>query len=314
MKKLLDKIKEFDTIIIHGHIRPDGDCIGTQYGLMYLIKESFPSKKVYVTGGDSKYVSFIGSPELIDESLFQNALSICVDCPSLERLSDNRCNKAKYTIKIDHHADSTKYCDYEYVDSESPSCTQIITEFYMKFKDELVMSKDAATALYVGLVTDTGRFSYGNITSKTFECTAELLEFGIDLNYISNSLSLETEAALRLKGYCLNNFKVTDNGFVYIVLRYDEFIRFGVGEEVASSLVTSISTIKECPVWALIIENPEKIRIRLRSRGPEINELAKKYNGGGHKLASGGYLKNWDELDAFVKLADELVEKYKKTN
>lgn len=312
MEKILEKIKEFDTIIIHGHVNPDGDCIGSQYGLKYLIEETFPNKKVIVTGSVSKYVSFIGEPTMLeDESIVENALSICVDCPVYERLSDNRCNKSKYSIKIDHHNDFNEYCDYEYIDSMSPSCTQIITEFYKKFKDELKMSKKAATALYVGMVTDTGRFSHGNIRPKTFECAATLLECGVDLEYVNNSLSLETEAALRLKGYCLNNFKVTENGFAYITLKYDEFTKFGVGEEVASSLVSSISTMKECPVWALFIENQEKIRVRLRSRGPAINELASKFNGGGHKLASGGTLKSWDELEKFVKLADELVRKYK---
>ena len=313
MKKILEKIKEFDTIIIHGHVNPDGDCIGSQFGLKYLIEETFPNKKVIITGSASKYVSFLGEPTMIeDESIFIGALSICVDCPVYERLSDNRCDKAKYSIKIDHHNDYNEYCDYEYIDSVAPSCTQIITEFYKTFSDELKMSEKAATALYVGMLTDTGRFSHGNISPKTFECASTLLSHGVNLDFINNSLSLETEGALRLKGYCLNNFKVTENGFAYITLKYDEFNKFGVGEEVASSLVTSISTMKECPVWALIIENSEKIRLRLRSRGPAINELAQKYNGGGHKLASGGTLKNWDDLEEFVKLADELVKEYKK--
>ena len=313
MKKILEKIKEFDTIIIHGHVNPDGDCIGSQFGLKYLIEETFPNKKVIITGSASKYVSFLGKPTMIeDESIFIGALSICVDCPVYERLSYNRFDKAKYSIKIDHHNDYNEYCDYEYIDSVAPSCTQIITEFYKTFSDELKMSEKAATALYVGMLTDTGRFSHGNVTPKTFECASTLLSHGVNLDFINNSLSLETEGALRLKGYCLNNFKVTENGFAYITLKYEEINKFGVGEEVASSLVTSISTMKECPVWALIIENSEKIRLRLRSRGPAINELAQKYNGGGHKLASGGTLKNWDDLEEFVKLADELVNEYKK--
>lgn len=312
MKKILEKIKEFDTIIIHGHVNPDGDCIGSQFGLKYLIEETFPNKKVIITGSASKYVSFLGEPTMIeDESIFIGALSICVDCPVYERLSDNRFDKAKYSIKIDHHNDYNEYCDYEYIDSVAPSCTQIITEFYKTFSDELKMSEKAATALYVGMLTDTGRFSHGNISPKTFECASTLLSHGVNLDFVNNSLSLETEGALRLKGYCLNNFKVTENGFAYITLKYEEINKFGVGEEVASSLVTSISTMKECPVWGLIIENSEKIRLRLRSRGPAINELAQKYNGGGHKLASGGTLKNWDDLEEFVKLADNLVKEYK---
>lgn len=311
MDKILEKIKEYDTIIIHGHIRPDGDCIGSQYGLMNLIKESFPNKNIYVTGDTSKYVSFIGEVNKIDDKLFSNALSICVDTPSYDRLSDNRCIKSKYTIKIDHHTDSNKYTDYEYVDSTAISTTQIIVEFYKKFKDELIMNKEAATALYVGLITDSGNFKYANVNYKTFEAASELVSHDINLVEINNNLNLEEEKALRLKGYCLNKFKVTENGFAYIILTKEEINKYDVGDEVAASLVTSISTIKTCPVWALIMESDDIIRIRLRSRGPAINELAQQFHGGGHKLAAGGRLNSWDEIDKFITLADNLIKDYK---
>lgn len=311
MDKIFEKIKEYDTIIIHGHIRPDGDCIGSQYGLMYLLKESFPNKNIYVTGDTSKYVSFIGKVNKVDEELFSTALSICVDTPLYERLSDNRCIESKYTIKIDHHVDSHKYTDYEYVDSTAISTTQIITEFYKKFKNELVMNKEAATALYVGLITDSGNFKYENVSSKTFEAASELIKHNVDIVSINNNLNLEEEKSLRLKGYCLNKFKVTENGFAYIILTREEINNFAVGDEAAASLVTSISNIKTCPVWALIMECEDIIRIRLRSRGPAINELAQKFNGGGHKLAAGGRLNSWEEIDEFISLADNLVKNYK---
>lgn len=311
MEHILEKIKEYNTIIIHGHIRPDGDCIGSQYGLKYIIEETFPDKLVYLTGDTSEYISFIGSVEKIDDSIFENALSICVDTPMLDRLNDNRINLSEYTIKIDHHVDSEKYTDYEYVDATSISCTQIITEFYMKFKDELIMSKDAATALYTGLLTDSGHFKYANVNYKTFLIASELTKHGVDIVDVNNKLSLEKESVLRLKGYCLNKFKTTKNGFAYITLTKEEIKKFNTSLENASSLVTIISNIDNCPIWALFIEEANSIRIRLRSRGPAINELAQKYNGGGHKLASGAKLKSWNELEWFVKLADELVNTYK---
>lgn len=311
MKNILDKIKEYNTIIIHGHIRPDGDCIGSQYGLMYLIKKSFPDKNVYVTGDSSNYVSFLGIPKMIDGKLFSGALSICVDCPRSDRLSDERFNLSKYSIKIDHHFDSEKYTDYEYVDYNASSCTQIITEFYMNFKNELIMSKECAEALYTGLLTDTGRFQNSNISSKTFIVASELLNYGVDIIKINNNLSLESESSLRLKGYCLNNFKVTQNGVVYIILKKEIISEFGVGDEEAASIVSSISSLKGCPVWTLVLETEDTIRIRLRSRGPAINELAQKYNGGGHKLASGGRLNSWDDLDQFINDADALLREFK---
>ena len=313
MEHILNKIKEFETIIIHGHIRPDGDSIGSQYGLMYLIKASFPEKNVYVTGESSDYVSFIGKPNLLDENLFSNALSICVDTPVIKRLGDKRFDKSNYSIKIDHHLKEEKYADYEYIDENAASCSEIIVEFFMKNISELIMTKKCAEALLVGMMTDTGNFRYDKVNSKTFLCASTLMNYGVDLNYINNNLSSERLELLKLKGYCLSNFKISEYGFAYIILDKKTINEYNVSDEEASSLVYLFSTIKDVPAWAMIIENDEEIRIRLRSKGPNINELAKKYNGGGHEKASGAKLNNWDELDDFISQANKLVYKYKKT-
>ena len=306
MRKILEKIKEFNTIIIHSHIRPDGDAIGSQYGLMYLIKDSFPDKNVYVSGDYSDYVSFLGKPNLIDECLFKNSLSICLDCAIDERLSD-------YSIKIDHHIKDKVYCDYEYIDDNAASCAEIIVEFYEKFKDELIMSKDCANALYVGILTDTGHFRYDSVSSKTFKMASILLENGVNLGKIDTLLSSETLELLKLKGYGLNNFKITVNGFAYIILYKNIIEEYNVNYEDAATLVNLISNIKDIPVWAIILETDREIRIRLRSKGPSINTLAGKYNGGGHKMASGAKLKSWNELDNFIFDVDKLVKEYKET-
>lgn len=312
MEHILNKIKEYNTIIIHSHIRPDGDSIGSQYGLMYLIKDSYPDKKVFVTGETSEYVSFIGTPDLINETLFDNALSICLDCATSKRLSDCRYKLSEYSIKIDHHLKDEEFCDYEYIDDTASSVTQLITEFYIKFKDELIMTKECAEALYTGLLTDTGNFRNSNVKEKTFLIAAELISHGIDINYINRSLCDESLELLKLKGYCINNLKITENGFAYIVLDRKTITDYKVSEEDAASIVNVMSSIKEIPVWAIILETEKEIRIRLRSKGPDINGIAKKYNGGGHKLASGATLKSFSDLDNFVKDVEGIIKEYKK--
>ncbi len=313
MEFILKKIKEYNRIIIFGHERPDGDCIGSQYGLYYILKESFPNKEVYVSGEVSDYVSFIGKPTMVDDSLFKGSLGICVDCANGDRLSDKRYKECDYTIKIDHHINVDSFCDYEYVDTKAPACAQILTEFYLTFKDELKITPEAAEALYVGIVTDTGRFKYDSTTSKTHRLAATLLDLGVNIGKVDNELSVETINSLKLRGYCLNSFKVTENGFAYLVMKRETINEFGVSDEDAANQVTCISTIEGCPAWAMFIEYPDQIRIRLRSRGPVVNLLAGEYEGGGHPKASGAKLPSWDKLDEFLAKADKLVADYKKS-
>ena len=313
MENILNKIKEYNRIIIFGHERPDGDCIGSQYGLYYVLKETYPNKEVYVTGEVSEYVSFIGKPTMIDDNLFKGALAICVDCANGDRLSDKRYNKCDYSIKIDHHINVDSFCDYEYVDTTAPACAQILTEFFLKYKDELKINKEAAEALYVGIVTDTGRFKYDSTTAKTHRIAASLLDYGVNIGKIDNYLSVETIDNLKLRGYCLNTFKVTEHGFAYLIMKRETIEKFGVSDEDAANQVTCISTIEGCPSWAMFIEYPDQIRIRLRSRGPVVNLLAEEYSGGGHPKAAGAKLPSWDTLDEFLAKADKLVEEYKKT-
>ena len=313
MEFILKKIEEYKRIIIFGHVRPDGDCIGSQYGLQRIIKESYPDKEVLVSGETSDYVGFVGKPEMVDDSLFKGSLGICVDVANSDRISDQRYKNCDYVIKIDHHPNVEVFGDYVYVDDKAPACAQIITEFYLNNKNKLKMTTEAAEALYVGIVTDTGRFKYDSTTSKTHIIAASLLEYGVNIGKIDNELSVETIDSLKLRGYCLNTFKVTEHGFAYIVMKRETIEKFGVSDEDAANQVTSISTIEGCPSWAMFIEYPEQIRIRLRSRGPIVNQLAEEYSGGGHPKAAGARLDSWDDLDGFLAKADKLVDEYKKS-
>lgn len=312
MKKIIEKIKEYDTIIIHGHQRPDGDCYGSQFGLRDIIKTSFPNKTVYIVGEKCDYVSFLGCMDEIEDSVFENALSIIVDTGNFERVSDKRFAKAKYSIKIDHHIPVEAYGDYQYVLQEKSSCCEIIATLYLHNQDILKISLEGATALYTGMVTDTGRFRFDSVDGDTMRTAGALIDLGVNISKLDNLLSVETMQGLKLKGYVLSNFITTENGFVYIKMTRDVITMFGVSDEEAANQIGSISTIEGYPVWALFMDYPGEIRIRLRSRGPEIDKLANKYNGGGHAKASGAKLSSWDELPKFVADADELVKKYKK--
>ena len=216
MKRILNKIKEFETIIIHGHKRPDGDCYGAQFGLKNIIQSSFPNKHVYVVGQTSDFVDYVGKVDTISDDLYKDALVIVVDTATEERISDPRYTMGKYLIKIDHHIPVNDYGDLRWVDTNFPSCAQMISYFYYKFKNELKLTKEGAIALYTGIVTDTGRFRYRGVSKVTHQLAGMLLEKGVDVEYIDQQLSKETlEMVGSLKGYVYSNYKTAD-GFIYL--------------------------------------------------------------------------------------------------
>jgi phosphoesterase RecJ-like protein len=310
MERILNKIKAYQTIIIHGHKRPDGDCYGAQFGLKNIIENSFPNKNVYVVGQKSDFVDFVGQIDTITDDVYQNALSIVVDTAVKDRISDPRYAMGKEVIKIDHHIPVDDYGDLRWVDTQFPSCAQMIAYFYFTFKDQLKLTKPGAIALYTGILTDTGRFRFRGVSNMTHQLAGMLLDHGADVEEIDQKLSTETLDMVYLKGYAYGNFQ-TAKGFIYLKVTRDIIEKFQVSDEQAASMVSLIGGIQGYPVWALFIEYPGEIRIRLRSSGPNIDQLANQYGGGGHAKASGAKLESWDDLPRFIKDVEEVIRLFK---
>lgn len=312
-KEILTEIEKYNRILIHGHIRPDGDCYGSQFGLEELIKENYPEKEVRVVGDISSYVSFLGTPEkeTITDDMYKDSLAIVVDCGDAKRVSDQRYTLADKVIKIDHHIAEVHYGDIVHVEQESPACCQIITNFAIEMG--LKINDRAAFCLYTGLVTDTGRFRFRGVTEETFMAAAELIKHNVDIEKLDNLLSVETMNVIKLKGYVLQNCEFTSNGVVYIKMTRDVIERFLVSDEDAANQVGLIGSIENYPVYCLFMEYPNEIRIRIRSRGPRVDKLANKYSGGGHEKAAGAKLENWSQLPQFLSDINELNKYYTET-
>ena len=299
MTKILQEIKQFDTIIIHGHKRPDGDCYGGQYGLKGILKAAFPQKNIYVVGEESDYVKYVGTPDVITDDVYKDALSIVVDTATKDRISDMRYTLGKKVIKIDHHIDVDAYGDMNWVDTSYPAVSEMITDF--AFQNKLEIPLESSIALYTGLITDTGRFRYRGVSKRTHTLAGLLIEAGVDVEFIDSKLSKETLKMYALKGYVYSNFTTVEGGFIYLKMPRAVIEEYGVTDEEAASVVNLIGGLDGYPVWALMIEYENEIRIRLRSSGPTINTLAEKYEGGGHAKASGARLPSWEHVDQFSK-------------
>jgi len=175
-RRILNLIESYDQIIIHRHLRPDMDAIGSQYGLYLTIKENYPEKKVYVVGDTNDMVYQAKMNDIKDE-YYINALAIITDV-SVERLvSDERYKKASDIIIIDHHQNDTdiEHVTIFYKDSSFASASEMIVDIIKECN--LRVTVEAATYLYGGMVTDTGRFLYLNNPSKTFELASFITRF-----------------------------------------------------------------------------------------------------------------------------------------
>lgn len=313
IQQIIGEIQKYDTIIIHRHVRPDPDAYGSQAGLGIMIRESFPEKSVYLVGEEDPDLEFLIRMDDIDEEKYKGALVIVCDTANTERISDQRYSLGEKLIKIDHHPNHDAYGDLLWVDTDASSTSEMIYELYLEGKSAgLKMSDAAARLIYAGIVGDTGRFLFPSTTAKTFRYAAELVQYHFDRTSLYDDLYNMKDAIARLKGFVLSNYRLMDSGACAIKLTKDILDEYKVTVSETSQLVGILGDIEGIKAWVYFIEEEGNIRVRLRSKGPVINTLANKYNGGGHPLASGASVATWEEADALIKDLDDLCRTYTK--
>lgn len=300
--KILQTIRLFDTIIIHRHVRPDPDAYGSQGGLAEILKASFPDKNIYIAGDDEPALAYLNRMDRIPDETYRGALVIVCDTANRERISDQRFHLGERLIKIDHHPNHDAYGDIQWVDEDASSVSEMIYEFYLSGKEEgLRMTDDAARLLFAGIVGDTGRFLYPSTTEKTFDYAGELIHYNFDRTALFNKMYEVEPEVVRLQGYIYQNLDILEHGVAIVVLKKELIEKFGVTVREASQLVTTLGDIKGLKAWCFFIEEEGQIRLRFRSKGPAINELARKYGGGGHPLAAGATAHSWETTEAVKK-------------
>ncbi len=319
MQKILQKIKEYDRIIITRHFRPDGDAIGSTKGLWRILQLSFPEKEILLINEDySEYLSFLGGEsEPIGDEKYADALGIVLDTGTIDRVSNKKITLCKEIIKIDHHIDHNSYGDISWVEEHRSSVCEMVVRFYEAFADELKIDSEAATYLYTGMVTDSGRFRFSSVSGDTMRLAGLLLDQGIDTDVLFANLYLEEFDKLKFEAYVYDKMCITENGVAYIYVDRTMQEKFGLSQEDASSAVGYMDTIKGALCWIAFIEAPgeEKIiRVRLRSRFVTINTIAENHHGGGHACASGATVYSEAEMHQLIAEADARVKEYKETH
>ena len=309
--ELINKIKEFDNIVIARHIGVDPDALCSQFALRDSILLTYPEKHVLAVGtGSQKFLSF---GKLDKYEKLDNALLIVCDTPDRKRIDGANPDDFNYSIKIDHHPFVEKVCDLEIIDDSKTSVCEMIMNILEE--TELECNSDIAQTLYMGLVSDSNRFLFNSCTPETFSVVSRYLEkYPFDLSNAYQKLYLRPLNEVRLEGYISLNMNVTPNNLGYIYISDEIINKYGVDSASAGNMVNNFNFIKEVLVWATITEDIKnnQYRVSIRSRGPEIQKVAEKHNGGGHKYAAGVKAKTKEDAMEVMRDLDILLEEYNK--
>ena len=317
MRIILNKIKEYDKILIFRHFRPDGDAVGSTKGLQAIIKATYPEKEVYLQNADfSNFLAFLGKEdELLPDEAYKDALGIVLDTATTERISNQKFALCKELIKIDHHIPVQSYGNYEWVEESRSSLCEMIVAFYYAFKEELKLNKEAATCLYTGMVTDSGRFRFREVSGETLRLAGVLLDQDIDIDSIYARLYMRDFEDFKFEAYAHKKMQISKNGVASLYVTKKMQKKFSLTKEQASASVSFMEKIKNSLIWIAFIDNTDgSIRVRLRSRFITVSELAEKYHGGGHACAAGATVYSKAEMHALLLEADALLKEYKENN
>ncbi len=317
---ILNKIKEYDKIIIFRHFRPDGDAVGSTRGLREILRLTYPEKLIRLINSDyAEYTMFLGDedPQTPDE-FYSNALGIVMDTATTDRISNEKYKLCRELIKFDHHINICPYGDYMWVEEHRSSTCEMVADFYDTFKNELKINGEAATCIYAGMVTDSGRFRFREVSGETMRLAGTMLDVGINTDRLYAQLYMKDFDSFKFESHIYKTMKITESGVAYVYVSRATQEKFNITFEQACAAVSYMDSIKNSLIWIAFIENPKpdstEIRVRLRSRFVTVSELAEKYRGGGHACASGATVYSKAEAKKFLRQADERLKEYKENN
>lgn len=305
--QILEKIKEYDTIIIHRHMKPDPDALGSQVGLKALLEHHFPEKTIKVVGFNEPTLTWMAEMDLVEDSAYQGALVIVCDTANTARIDDKRYSLGDFLIKIDHHPNDDVYGDLSWVDTNSSSASEMITLFAQT--TQLALSDRAAELLFAGIVGDTGRFLYPSTTARTLRIAASLREQNFDFAALTRKMDTMSYKIAKLQGYIYDHLEVDENGAARVILSQEILKQFNVTDAETAAIVGVPGRIESVSLWGIFVEQADgHYRVRLRSKIHPINKIAKEHDGGGHPLASGANSYSLEENEIIYQKLKNLLK------
>ena len=310
-KKIFKIIKKYDKIVLARHISPDPDAIASQIALRDSIKLTFPNKEVYAVGTGVHKFKYLGALDKPDLSTLNNSLLIVLDVPNFYRVDGINGLEYDAILKIDHHPAEDIIGDVDWTDSTKSSTCEMIAELLLY--SPLVMDTKIAEDLYIGMVFDSDRFLLPNTSTETLKTAYELVKTS-NINFVNlyDNLYERSINEEKFRAYLINNIEITENRFGFIFVPSEDLKKFNVEPTSVSNQVNDFYFIKELMCWMFVVydERNDIYKANIRSRGPVINEVAAKYNGGGHKFASGCRTSDYKVIEALAKDLDAICKEY----
>lgn len=310
--KLFEQINNAKNILITAHVNPDGDAIGSSFGLALILRNM--GKNVYVIKNDD----FPTNIEFMyDDSIYYNNqfeyidLFIATDSADILRIGNSieYFNKAKDTAVIDHHITNTGYSNNDIIRLSSSAC-EIITEIFLD--SEITIPKEAANYLYLGILTDTYRFQYSASTSNTLRVAADLIDLGADKDFIHDNLYERFDPNyLFLQTEVIKNATWIGDKIITAKISKALIDKYNLDFDKAEGLVSLLRTIDGVELSAIAKEDSDtQSKLSFRSQNiVDVSKIAKEFGGGGHMRASGATVQgSLDEV--FEKLNKRLVKLY----
>lgn len=328
--QLKEKLDTARDIMITTHVNADGDAIGSTLAMAGILRKlsknvnivtpnDFPEFLHWMEGAKDILV-YYHQKERVDKLLAQADLILCIDYSDsqrFEKAEKSLRDSEAYKILIDHHPDPDNFTDLTITDTALGSSAELIYYLLRDMGYEDFIDKPIAEALYAGVMTDTGNFSFASSYPGVWIMVSELLKYNIDKDKIfSNVYDNYSENRMRLMGYCLNEKMriFPDLHTAVIGLTKKEMESFNHVPGDTEGFVNLPFSIKGIKLTALFLEKHDHVRISLRSRGDfSVNELSRKhFNGGGHLNAAGGELKMSvkDAINAFIEVISEYKDQF----
>lgn len=302
-------ILQYPRVIIHRHKNPDGDALGSQFGLKQILKDTFPDKEILAVGDMTPRYAFMATSPLdeIEDSAYEGALAIVLDTSAKALISDERYTTASATARIDHHIFCEEITQVEITDTSFESCCSMIAAMAMECG--FTVSPEAAKSLYTGMITDSGRFRYDSTSAQTFRLASFLMERKFSTNDIYQNLYSDELSSIQLRAKFTLKIQTTPYRVAYIYTPLDEAQSYGVDTfTISRGMVNTMSEIKGIDTWVNFTETENGVLCEIRSNRHNINPIAVKYGGGGHQKASGATLKDKDEAMALLADLNSLAE------